>query len=650
MIGLSAAAVNVVNFMFSAKTTALATTQFSAPPTPPTLLDSAALWDGRQYRLMPLPEDPDSKDSASSGKKEKRSVEDRNKLAARMQKRTMKRKKPAISLESDSSKQADGKQRAAGKKTKRWLTAAVVGAAVGAAVSPGLPSTIFPSMKPEHQKPPFNPYDPRMLEPKDAFSAAAADPDRPLPVPQPDGVSGNGYGPPHPYEITFPTLAYSYPATSNTQRQPTTGYPYQDSSAPSVGSTYEGSSSAEVTQPESQPVLRKRAVVSAQRDAADAEPGEPASKLDKRFLFTGGPWAKLAGGVTVGSVLPLVYGGVSHARYRTMNPRDRDILKDLENKPMYGAVGVPGNVPGQLATEAMPGFTEYIESLEAQQAQQQMQAQAVLLQQRVAQRQAQILQAQQSRLAQPASGSSGIPMGSEASGGAATTAAEPVLRKRKVEEQPGCPHGVSGGEGSRNLSKRGNFLFGTSMVTLGALLGYFQSATQFPTDRDEDKEAKKREREKERQQQMAQMQMQGGQPPGYGPADASAVGGAAQKDMYASVPIQPLGSSSAGDGLPPLAGFMGKLVIFASLVEAGMYWLLFVGGINTAISLFYYLKVVRVMTFDPEPEARPPLRLRLASIPGLYVMVLTAPILLLIIQWNGLYRWAEAACRTVVGY
>ncbi len=102
-------------------------------------------------------------------------------------------------------------------------------------------------------------------------------------------------------------------------------------------------------------------------------------------------------------------------------------------------------------------------------------------------------------------------------------------------------------------------------------------------------------------------------------------------------------------GLPPLAGFMGKLVIFASLVDAGMYWLLFVGGVNTVISLFYYLKVVRVMTFDPEPEGRPPLRLRLASVPGLFVLVLTAPVLLLIIQWNGFYQWAEAACRTVVG-
>ena len=102
-------------------------------------------------------------------------------------------------------------------------------------------------------------------------------------------------------------------------------------------------------------------------------------------------------------------------------------------------------------------------------------------------------------------------------------------------------------------------------------------------------------------------------------------------------------------GLPPLAGFMGKLVIFASLVDAGMYWLLFIGGVNTAISLFYYLKVVRVMTFDLEPEGRPSLRMPLVSLPGVFTMLMTAPILLLIIQWNGLYQWAEAACKTVLG-
>ena len=44
--------------------------------------------------------------------------------------------------------------------------------------------------------------------------------------------------------------------------------------------------------------------------------------------------------------------------------------------------------------------------------------------------------------------------------------------------------------------------------------------------------------------------------------------------------------------------------------------LLVVGGLNTAISLFYYLRVVKIMTIDPEPEHRLPVSFPLVSFPG----------------------------------
>ncbi|NIL98079.1 MAG: hypothetical protein GTO53_09770, partial [Planctomycetales bacterium] len=102
-------------------------------------------------------------------------------------------------------------------------------------------------------------------------------------------------------------------------------------------------------------------------------------------------------------------------------------------------------------------------------------------------------------------------------------------------------------------------------------------------------------------------------------------------------------------GLPPLAGFLGKLVIFAGLVDAKMYTLLFIGGINTAISLFYYLRVVKVMTMDPEPDRRGAASFSMLSVGGLYVAVITAPVLFLILQWNGLNQWALAACQHLFG-
>src|SRR5262249_34562515 len=74
-------------------------------------------------------------------------------------------------------------------------------------------------------------------------------------------------------------------------------------------------------------------------------------------------------------------------------------------------------------------------------------------------------------------------------------------------------------------------------------------------------------------------------------------------------------------GLPPLAGFTAKFQVFAALYNAGktygstsptlsytMYALLLIGGINTVFSVFYYLKVLKVMVLDKpleEIENRP---------------------------------------------
>lgn len=108
-------------------------------------------------------------------------------------------------------------------------------------------------------------------------------------------------------------------------------------------------------------------------------------------------------------------------------------------------------------------------------------------------------------------------------------------------------------------------------------------------------------------------------------------------------------------GLPPLAGFIGKFAIFASLVDgyevsvsaghpAGFLMvLLVIGGINTAISLFYYLRVVKVMTMEEEPADRPPFVYSEVSLQGAFVWLITAPTLLLMLNWNVLSEWAHAA-------
>lgn len=58
-------------------------------------------------------------------------------------------------------------------------------------------------------------------------------------------------------------------------------------------------------------------------------------------------------------------------------------------------------------------------------------------------------------------------------------------------------------------------------------------------------------------------------------------------------------------GLPPLAGFFGKLYIFWAVAEHGMYWLVLAGVINSAVSLYYYARVIRQMYLvEPTGEER----------------------------------------------
>ncbi len=94
-------------------------------------------------------------------------------------------------------------------------------------------------------------------------------------------------------------------------------------------------------------------------------------------------------------------------------------------------------------------------------------------------------------------------------------------------------------------------------------------------------------------------------------------------------------------GLPPLAGFTAKFAVFAPLANAGsgMLVLLAIGVLNAVLSLFYYLRVVRVMIFESEAEDRPAPTIPIASLPGMFCVILTAPLILLFVFWEGL-NWA----------
>lgn len=56
-------------------------------------------------------------------------------------------------------------------------------------------------------------------------------------------------------------------------------------------------------------------------------------------------------------------------------------------------------------------------------------------------------------------------------------------------------------------------------------------------------------------------------------------------------------------GIPPLAGFFGKLYIFMAAIKAELYALAIFGVVTSVIAAFYYLRVVKVMYFEETEEA-----------------------------------------------
>jgi NADH-quinone oxidoreductase subunit N len=80
-------------------------------------------------------------------------------------------------------------------------------------------------------------------------------------------------------------------------------------------------------------------------------------------------------------------------------------------------------------------------------------------------------------------------------------------------------------------------------------------------------------------------------------------------------------------GIPPLAGFVGKFFLFSVASKAGLHWLVVVAAVNSTISLYYYLRIVKEMYIEaPAPEAR---TLPVTPLMGLTVGVLTAASVLL---------------------
>ena len=97
-------------------------------------------------------------------------------------------------------------------------------------------------------------------------------------------------------------------------------------------------------------------------------------------------------------------------------------------------------------------------------------------------------------------------------------------------------------------------------------------------------------------------------------------------------------------GIPPLAGFFGKLYVFLAAVEAGLYTLAVIGVLTSVIGAFYYLRIVKLMYFDqPTENFDRPMGREIGAI----LVVTTLFVLLFFVHPGPLLDGAEAAAAVL---
>lgn len=97
-------------------------------------------------------------------------------------------------------------------------------------------------------------------------------------------------------------------------------------------------------------------------------------------------------------------------------------------------------------------------------------------------------------------------------------------------------------------------------------------------------------------------------------------------------------------GLPPTAGFIGKWMIFLSLINAKMIGIAVVGVLNSVVSLYYYIRIIRNMFLrDDQTETTEPIRFPLAQ--QILLMSLLIPTLYFGLFFNQLIEFAQLSVQ-----
>ncbi len=99
-------------------------------------------------------------------------------------------------------------------------------------------------------------------------------------------------------------------------------------------------------------------------------------------------------------------------------------------------------------------------------------------------------------------------------------------------------------------------------------------------------------------------------------------------------------------GIPPFAGFVGKVLLFTAAMQSQLAWLVIIGILNSIIGLYYYLVVLKVAYLDRSEGDEQPLRLDDTA--RVAVLLCVTGVVLVGILFAPLYELARAAAAGIL--
>jgi NADH-quinone oxidoreductase subunit N len=99
-------------------------------------------------------------------------------------------------------------------------------------------------------------------------------------------------------------------------------------------------------------------------------------------------------------------------------------------------------------------------------------------------------------------------------------------------------------------------------------------------------------------------------------------------------------------GIPPFAGFFGKLFVFGAAVNSNLAWFAVIGALNSVIAVYYYARVIKAMIIETGEDSS---RIGIPFFSHIMVWILLLPTIGLMLFWNQVQTLAASSVKLFLG-